>query len=714
MSTTQTISREVQHWRAWRKSRDHRAFEALVRPEIRHAVEFARRCGAGAAEAQDLVQKSLVKLARENSDDPVLVGVRAWLCRRVALGCRMHVRASVRRRKHERGVPERRASPDPTRRVEVRDQVEHALSHLDDDERRVLVLRYLDDLDYREIAYVLGTTQNACRIRVHKALKRLRSRLGPKAATLVAALGVPEFASAGTVISVAVKAGAGIGLGLKAGAAVVAAVAVATTLAALPEADAPLAAPVVVEATPPAAPEPPPPALAPEPASLPDVASAIELLEYHFDGKGDVGPALWDPRALVRLVPVPGDRTTTVGASGDVTDVNLYEITRSSDRLVLGPGRFRIVQPIPGRRERPFEIRGAGADKTEIFVPNHDLFNVPKGSRMEGVIIRDLTFDGRGPTSRRGGGLLGVRGTAVALIQRVRFQRWPDKAGYGSPIGISGPDGRALVIYGNCDFVGGYWSRPGGNAITVRGGGLVLLDRCRFFDLSKAVSVGKPFDGSRRSTVNLRRCRFVNTKVADIRLAPRGRRVFPVRVRDAEINLGKADLPADVRLGRWGKHLLAEATGIRSGPAVVRCRVSEFSQALSFVRVPRGYRVSAVQALVWEGSVDRHYGVLLVADGGDTITRIVRRGAGGLSLVDPSLFPHLRFATPELPFLGPDVRDVLPDVARYLGRDTPVRSLSITPGPTGRNALLMYEDDRVVVIPLEFFPRRPRLETEPK
>jgi len=52
-------------------------------------------------------------------------------------------------------------------------------------------LRYLQDLDYRDMAHVLGVSENACRTRVHRALESLKKRFGAGAATMVAALPVP-------------------------------------------------------------------------------------------------------------------------------------------------------------------------------------------------------------------------------------------------------------------------------------------------------------------------------------------------------------------------------------------------------------------------------------------------------------------------------------------------------------------------------------------
>ena len=45
------------------------------------------------------------------------------------------------------------------------------------------VLHYFDELPFREVAQVLGVSETAARVRLHRALKRLRDRLGPASVT---------------------------------------------------------------------------------------------------------------------------------------------------------------------------------------------------------------------------------------------------------------------------------------------------------------------------------------------------------------------------------------------------------------------------------------------------------------------------------------------------------------------------------------------------
>ena len=61
---------------------------------------------------------------------------------------------------------------------ERRDQLLAALTRLEERDREVLVLRYLEELPTREIAVLLETTEGAIRTRHVRALQRLRVLLG--------------------------------------------------------------------------------------------------------------------------------------------------------------------------------------------------------------------------------------------------------------------------------------------------------------------------------------------------------------------------------------------------------------------------------------------------------------------------------------------------------------------------------------------------------
>lgn len=70
--------------------------------------------------------------------------------------------------------------------VDARDRIEASidglaitpyLKQLANDDREILVMRYIDDLSPQEIAHVLGETANVVSVRLHRAIKKLRQLL---------------------------------------------------------------------------------------------------------------------------------------------------------------------------------------------------------------------------------------------------------------------------------------------------------------------------------------------------------------------------------------------------------------------------------------------------------------------------------------------------------------------------------------------------------
>lgn len=51
------------------------------------------------------------------------------------------------------------------------------LNELDDEHRDILILRYMEEMDIKEIATILGKTENATSVHIHRAKKKLESLL---------------------------------------------------------------------------------------------------------------------------------------------------------------------------------------------------------------------------------------------------------------------------------------------------------------------------------------------------------------------------------------------------------------------------------------------------------------------------------------------------------------------------------------------------------
>ncbi len=161
---------------------DTDAYAVLVRRHAPVAMRTAVLLGAG-SDAEDVVQEALVKAYRSLGSFRTDRPFRPWLLRIVANEARNAHRSSVRRATREQR--EARALPpellDPARDVvdqEARGQLLAAVERLPEKLGRVVVCRYLLELDEASTAVVLGLPRGTVKSRLSRALGRLREDLG--------------------------------------------------------------------------------------------------------------------------------------------------------------------------------------------------------------------------------------------------------------------------------------------------------------------------------------------------------------------------------------------------------------------------------------------------------------------------------------------------------------------------------------------------------
>jgi RNA polymerase sigma-70 factor (ECF subfamily) len=164
------------------------------------AARLDRRLAAR-LDPSDVLQEALADAGRKlhqyarERPLPFYPWLRRLAAERLALAHRRHIRVAGRSVCLERaGGPDESGGSDvllvdrlvasgtsPTghvRREELRQRVRRALEALGQVDREVLVLRYLEDLPFAEVAVVLGITENAAKVRHFRALERLRERMG--------------------------------------------------------------------------------------------------------------------------------------------------------------------------------------------------------------------------------------------------------------------------------------------------------------------------------------------------------------------------------------------------------------------------------------------------------------------------------------------------------------------------------------------------------
>lgn len=170
------------------------AFAELVKRHIEMVFSAAlRRVGNDSHLAEDVTQSVFITLARKA---PTLLGhpvLGGWLHRCTHYAAIDSVRAQRRQVRHEEHANTMISDPSVNQAdwKQLGPVVDALIDELGDAERDALVLRFFEGRSFPEIGVALKLTEDAARMRVNRALERLRQLLARRGVTSsVAALGL--------------------------------------------------------------------------------------------------------------------------------------------------------------------------------------------------------------------------------------------------------------------------------------------------------------------------------------------------------------------------------------------------------------------------------------------------------------------------------------------------------------------------------------------
>jgi RNA polymerase sigma-70 factor (ECF subfamily) len=159
---------------------DPRAFEQLVERHYADLYRFALSLARNPDDAADLVQQTFATFARKGDDLRDGSKAKSWLFTTLY---RDFLRQGARARRVvsiDEAALENTAPADPcddAPRAAERQELRDALASLDDSQRAILSLFYIDQHSYKEIAAVLGLPIGTVMSRLSRAKDALRSRL---------------------------------------------------------------------------------------------------------------------------------------------------------------------------------------------------------------------------------------------------------------------------------------------------------------------------------------------------------------------------------------------------------------------------------------------------------------------------------------------------------------------------------------------------------
>ncbi|HSY42445.1 MAG TPA: sigma-70 family RNA polymerase sigma factor, partial [Candidatus Acidoferrum sp.] len=169
--------------------RSEEAFAHLVRRYSGLVYSTAKRRLANASLAEDITQIVFIRFAKNPPKVKSPGELAAWLHRTT-----IHVtvdlwRSESRRRAREmEAVIMESAIPEPAIWEEISPKLDEALNQLDEDDRQALLLRFFSEKSMREVGAMLGVSEDAAKMRVSRALERLRTQMGTTATACTAAV----------------------------------------------------------------------------------------------------------------------------------------------------------------------------------------------------------------------------------------------------------------------------------------------------------------------------------------------------------------------------------------------------------------------------------------------------------------------------------------------------------------------------------------------
>lgn len=156
------------------------SFSDLFRALAPRLVAWYRVRGCDKALAEDLTQEVMLAVFRQARNLRSADLFRPWLYRIVKNALLQHVRRNGRRietvelNAAEAGSPGKQADPL------LPAQFAEWMAFLDEEEREIMMLRYVDELEYHEIARTLDMPQGTVQWKIFNAKKKLAARFKPR------------------------------------------------------------------------------------------------------------------------------------------------------------------------------------------------------------------------------------------------------------------------------------------------------------------------------------------------------------------------------------------------------------------------------------------------------------------------------------------------------------------------------------------------------
>lgn len=159
------------------RSGDRAALGELYRRYRLRIFRFVRTLTRSTADAEDITQVTFLRFWRAIGDYSDKKGTLAAYLFTIA----RHLVIDLSRKRKEVSLdiveylPLAAVEDDGLEKADARAELQKLLTHLSEEEKTIVTLRYFEELSFKEIAAVSGRQEGAVRVQLHRTLTKLRA-----------------------------------------------------------------------------------------------------------------------------------------------------------------------------------------------------------------------------------------------------------------------------------------------------------------------------------------------------------------------------------------------------------------------------------------------------------------------------------------------------------------------------------------------------------
>ncbi|HAO78358.1 MAG TPA: hypothetical protein DCQ92_05150, partial [Verrucomicrobia subdivision 3 bacterium] len=164
------------------------AFAALVQRHVNLVYSVALRSVGNVHAAEEITQAVFIILARKAKSFSRKTILSGWLYQTTQLTAANFLRGEIRRQKREQEAYMQSALNEPDANIwpQIAPLLDDALAKLGERDRNAIVLRFFENKNLRDVGAALGASEDAAKMRVNRALEKLRKIFSKRGVALSA------------------------------------------------------------------------------------------------------------------------------------------------------------------------------------------------------------------------------------------------------------------------------------------------------------------------------------------------------------------------------------------------------------------------------------------------------------------------------------------------------------------------------------------------